>query len=204
VSDDDVIQGGSGRPPLLGWRPPRIPKPGGRPPRIAIVLGAAGLLAGLAAGYAFGTWQAVKPAPARPQATAAAQPVAPIAGSPLGLYGPECSRQIGDELQLGVQVSNDTPTPLVLQEVNALLPLGGLREVSWASGTCGELPGPPPDPGLAPGNSLWFTVTFRVLVNCPAPLPVGFDIGYSQGGRHAVTSMPAFPDLGQVPYSGCR
>jgi hypothetical protein len=203
VSDDDVIERGSGRAPLPGWRPPGMPKLGGRPPRIAIILGAAGLLAGLAAGYAFGNWQARRSAPPRPQATAA-QPVAPMAGSPLGLYGPECSQQIGDELQLGVEVSNDTSRPLMLQQVKALLPVSGLRELSWAWGTCGQLAGPPPDRGLAPGNSAWFTVTFQVLVNCPAPLPVMFDIGYTQDGRHSVTSMPAFPDLGQVPYSGCR
>jgi hypothetical protein len=42
-----------------------------------------------------------------------------------------------------------------------------------------------------------------VLVRCPKPLPVQFTLHYDQQGRLAAIRLPGFPDLGQVPYSGC-
>lgn len=86
-----------------------------------------------------------------------------------------------------------------------MVPTGGLRAISQQWGPCGALPagqfllsGP-----LAPGDSTWFTVTFKVLVKCPGPLPVQFTVGYDVGGQHAVATLPGFPDLSQVPYAGC-
>jgi hypothetical protein len=56
VAGPDILEQGSDRPPIrrrsaVRWR---------RPPTVAIVLGAAGLLVGLAAGYAAGTLQTGK------------------------------------------------------------------------------------------------------------------------------------------------
>ena len=56
---------------------------------------------------------------------------------------------------------------------------------------------------LEPGASTWLTVTFRVQVRCPAPYPVQFSVGYLMQGHAVTASLPGFPDLGQVPYSGC-
>ena len=50
----------------------------------------------------------------------------------------------------------------------------------------------------------WITVTFQVLVSCPHPLPVQFTLDYDQQGRAAAIRLPGFPDLAQVPYTGCR
>jgi hypothetical protein len=209
VTDDDVISRGSSRAPLPGWWPPRVP--GGRLPRIAAILGAAGLLAGLAAGYAVGTWQARKSAPAPVQSGAPAVSIPPVlnGGSPLGFDGSRCSLQVGHDLQLGMKVINDSPSLLTVVRVDALLPEGGLKPLSWAWGPCGELPGAlPSGHGLATGNSMWFTVTFQVLVSCPAPLPVQFDVGFdlrsSEDSRGERAIVAAFPDLSQVPYSGCQ
>jgi hypothetical protein len=177
-----------------------------RPPRIAVALGLAGLLAGLAAGYAAGVWHSGKAAPARSRPAAAAHSVPPFttSGSPLAPLGPECAVQTGHDLQLGVQLTNDSAAPVTVLQVDAVLPAGGLKPVSWAWGPCGELPTAVPDQVLASGDSIWFTMTFQVLVSCPGPLPVQFDIGYSQSSRRTVASVAAFPDLGQVQYSGCQ
>lgn len=173
-----------------------------------MVLGAAGLLAGLAAGYAIGTLHAgnnpAAPARSRDAAQAAASPV--VGDLPLIGDGPQCSAQTGRELQLGMQVTNTLATAVTLRRVDVVLPLGGLRAVSQAWGPCGELPLPGQAPGtvLPAGASTWFTVTFRVLVGCPGPYPVQFRLRYDLGGRPGSVFLAGFSDLGQVPYSGCR
>ena len=193
----DVLEMGSRRGPVLRWRPP------------AAVLGAAGLLAGLVIGYVFGARHAGKP-PSPSRATAS--PTAPsfaAGGYPLSQSVPGCSAQTGDELQLGLEVTNLSTTAVTLRRVTAVLPLGGLKTTSQAWGPCGELPGAGEAPGnllpptLGPGASTWFTVTFKVLVRCPQPLPVQFTLDYDQDGRPAAMPLPGFPDLGQVPYPGC-
>jgi hypothetical protein len=200
-SGDDVLEMGRRRRPVPRWRPPTA----------ALLLGAAGLLVGLAVGYAAGARHAGKPvSPSR----AAASPTAPVfaaGGFPLSQSGPECSAQIGDELQLGLEVTNLSATAVTLRRVRVVLPLGGLRETSQAWGPCGELPAAGEVPGnafpptLGPGAGAWFTVTFQVLVRCPEPLPVQFTLDFDENGKPAgAMPLPSFPDLGQVPYGNCR
>jgi hypothetical protein len=205
VTDDDIIERGSARAPGPGWRLPGMLVPRWRPPRIAVIVGLAGLLAGLAAGYAVGTWHTRKAVPVSSEPSFNPQSVVPIfVSAPLTQPGPECSLQNGHDLQLGVEVSNDSVAPVTILRVAPLVPLGGLKALSLIWGPCGELPGQPPeDQALAPGNSLWFTVSFRVLVACPGPLPVQFAIGYSENGQRGATSVEGFADLSQVHYSGC-
>ena len=123
-----------------------------------------------------------------------------------------CSVQLGHELQLGVEVSNQASSDVTLQNVVASLPLsGGLRPVSWAWGPCGALSSGAGQVAadlsggedLSPGESGWFTVTVRVLVKCPAPYPVQFAVQYESNGRTSFAQVPGFSDLGRVPYSGC-
>jgi hypothetical protein len=196
---DDVLEAGRRPGPARGWRPPPV----------ALVLGAAGLLIGLAVGYAVGVRHAGKPLPP-PRATAApTTPLFAAGGFPLSQSGPECSAHTGHELQLGVEVTNLSATTVTLRRVRVVLPLGGLRATSQAWGPCGELPAAAQVPGsalapaLGPGASAWFTVTFQVLVRCPGPLPVQFILDYDQSGRAAAMPLPSFPDLSQVPYPGC-
>jgi len=208
---DDVLELGGRRRPVPRW----WPGPRWWPPPAALVLGAAVLLAGLAVGYAAGARHATKPAappsPSRAAAPAAA-PAAPFSagGFPLSQSGPQCSVQAGHDLQVGLQITNLSPAPVRLRRVEVVLPLGGLRVTSQAWGPCGELPATGETPGsvlpptLGPGASSWFTVTFQVLVRCPQPLPVQFTLDYDQQARPAVIRLPGFPDLAQVPYSGCR
>ncbi len=202
---DDVVElGGRRRPPPRWWPPPA-----------AVVAGAVALLAGLAAGYAAGARHAPAPAappsPSRTAAPASAAPAAPFSagGFPLSQSGPQCSVQAGRELQVGLQITNLSPAAIQLRRVEVGLPLGGLTVISQTWGPCGELPAGQAPGGILPpvlgrGASTWITVTFQVLVRCPQPLPVQFTFGYDQNGRVAAIRLPGFPDLSQVPYSGCR
>jgi hypothetical protein len=194
----DVLKSGNWRRSAWRWRP--------RP--AAAVAGAVGLVVGLAAGYAAGTMHAgSQPAVVSRSRGTAQAAASPVAGDfPLSQAGPRCSAQTGRELQLGLQVTNTSATAVTLRGVDVVLPLGGLRPVSQAWGPCGELPWLSQAPGtiLPVGASTWFTVTFRVLVGCPLPLPVQFRVRYDLGGRPGSSFLPGFSDLGQVPYAGCR
>ena len=60
------------------------------------------------------------------------------------------------------------------------------------------------DDVVPPGGTAWFSVTFQVLVSCPKPLPVQFSVSYQESGRTGTEQPPGFPDLRQVPYTGCK
>jgi hypothetical protein len=168
-------------------------------------------VAGLAIGYAVGVRHTVEHvAPHLPPRPAA--PAAPFSagGFPLSQSGLECSVQTGRELQVGLEITNLSLATLRLRRIEVVLPLGGLKVTAQAWGPCGQLAaadeasGRVLPPTLGRGASSWFTVTFQVLVRCPQALPVQFALDYDQQGRPAVIQLPGFPDLGQVPYSGCR
>jgi hypothetical protein len=195
---DDVLELGGRRRRVSRWWPPSA----------ALFLAVVALLAGLAAGYAVGVRHAGEHA-APPTPSRAAAPAAPFSagGFPLSQSGPQCSVQNGRELQVGLQITNLSPAAVRLRRVEVVLPLGGLRVTSQAWWPCGKLPptsGSILSPTLRRGASSWFTVTFQVLVRCPQPLPVQFTLDYDQQGRPAAIRLPGFPDLGQIPYSGCR
>ena len=202
---DDVLELGGRRRPASRWWPPSA----------AHAVGAVALLGGLAAGYAIGARHAgdhaAPPSPSPSRASGPGAPAAPFSagGFPLSQSGPQCSMQNGRELQVGLQITNLSQAAARLRRVEVVLPLGGLRVTSQAWGPCGELPPAGQAPGsilpptLGRGASSWFTVTFQVLVRCPQPLPVQFTLDYEQQGRAAAIRLPGFPDLGQVPYTGC-
>jgi hypothetical protein len=212
-ADQDVLEhGGRALPsvrqlPLLRWLPP----PGWRPriPRLAILLVVAGLLAGAVAGYTAGDRDGRAGAPAPVAATAS--PASALGGATLSQSGNECSAQLGNDLQLGVQVTNGSPDPLTLREITVVLPLGGLRAITVDWGPCGQLPAATEDPPqndatdryLPAGGSGWLNVTVAVLATCPGPFPVQFVVKYAQNGRLASVRLPGFADLGNVPYRTC-
>ncbi|MGH3170981.1 MAG: hypothetical protein ACRDN0_34560 [Trebonia sp.] len=224
-SEDVLEQDGGRRFPALG-----IPALSWRPSRGAAILAAIALLAGLAVGFTAGRSQAVRanPVAARGAGTlkrgaeTSAPATSPSATSPSVTVSPAlvqdvgaCSAQAGQDLQLGVQVTNQSGQPVTLNRVKSLLPLGGLKPIAQQWAPCGTLPATSAllgdgllgqvDPGnqLAPGASTWFTFTFRVLRTCPSPLPVQFTIEYEMDGHPGQASLPGFPDLSEVPYTGC-
>jgi hypothetical protein len=215
---DVVEQGGRRLFPSLNWRPP------GRPPRGAAILLAVGLIIGLAAGYAAGYHQAPRNASASPTASVSPAPPVPPPAPQLVIKGTAiqgtgsvftdglaltqdtgmCSVQSGRELQLGVQVTNTSTEPIVLSRIRTVFPLSGLKVVSQQWAPCGAIGAVQGPVALEPGDSTWFSVTVQVLVACPAPLPVQFTVNYTYAGEAAIVTLPGFPDLGQVPYTGCR
>ena len=259
--EDDVVEQGGAPLRLPGWaRHPRwLRALGGRPSRGAAILAVAGLIVGLAAGYALGyrhLGQAVRPsrstsslvtaAGAVPSAVAGfaapvyppAPPGGPAYSSNLGVVelsglaqtGGACSVQRGRDLQVGVEVINLSGTAVTLGQVRPILPLSGLRPVSQQWAPCGALSpswqaadggmivyvksstgvvevGSATPAGAAvlpPNGTAWLSVTFRVLKACPGPLPVQFSVSYQENGRTDTAQLPGFPDLWQVPYTGCK
>ena len=192
------------------WAAGEGPSPGGGRRRPLSSSGQWRCWPAVAVGYAGGARHAGEHA-APPSPSRAAAPAAPFSagGFPLSQSGPQCSVQTGSELQVGLQITNLSRAAVRLRRVAVVLPLGGLRVISQAWGPCGELPASREAPGsilpptLRRGDSSWFTVTFQVLVRCPQPLPVQFTLDYDQQSRLAAIRLPGFPDLGQVPYSGC-
>jgi hypothetical protein len=209
TSGDDILDQGSRRFRLPGWRPSRG----------AEVLAVAALVAGLAAGYAAGNSRAGSGAATpRPTVTVTASPPGAIAAAPSGSFPfsdssalvqdvGSCAVQTGHELQLGIQFTNDSADPVTLMTARAVLPMGGFSEVALQWGTCGALGGGPSQGAglimLLPGESTWLSATLKVKVGCPAPLPVQFRVGYRVHGHTDTASLPGFSDLGQVPYTGC-
>jgi hypothetical protein len=215
---DVVEQGGRRFFPSLNWRPPW------RPPRGAAILLAVGLVIGLAAGYAAGYHQAPRNASASPTASASPGPPVPAPAPQIVIKGTAiqgtgtvftdglaltqdtgtCSVQSGRKLQLGVQVTNTSGEPIGLGRIRTVFPLSGLKVVSQQWAPCGAIGAVQGPVILGPGDSTWLSVTVQVLVACPAPLPVQFTVGYTYAGEAATVNQPGFPDLGQVPYTGCR
>ena len=195
--------------------------PGWRPSRGAAVLAAVTLVAGLGAGYAAGrsTSGGARPAPRASNATTTLAPSTPAQVRPpassLADVGPavgqlieSCSTQTGTRLQLGIEVSNTSSAAVTLTGVTPVFPggPGGLHETSWQWGSCGDITSGvrPSAVSLSPGETTWLSVILKVLVRCPAAYPVQFDVKYvTHGGVHVTASLPGFPDLGQVQYSGC-
>jgi hypothetical protein len=202
----DVVEQGGGRLPSPNWWPMNWRPFNWRSPRGAAILLAVGLVAGLAVGYAAGDRHASRSAsPPRPAPAASASPALSLAASSPALIQAigTCAVQNGRELQLGVQVTNQSTANVTLSLVRPVLPLGGLKWISQQWAPCSTLPTGQDPAVLTPGASTWFSVTFEVLVRCPGPLPVEFTVDYLLNGRSAATSLPGFPDLGQVPYTGC-
>jgi hypothetical protein len=165
------------------------------------------LVVGAISGYLFGTHRA-----GGKTATIAPVAVAPTTrllvsggGQPPTGTGNLCSVQLGDRLQLGIEVVNLSVEGATLLRADADLPMGGLRVTAIAWGSCGQLlaiDGASPYP-LPAGTTVWLRMTFDVLTPCPGPLPVLFKLTYAQAGKVAVSDLGGFDDLGGIPYTGC-
>lgn len=213
----DVVEQGGGR---------RFPSLNRRPPRYAALLLAVGVVIGFGAGYLAGHRQAPRSAsPPQPTVNVPAPPPSIFAANPVivpvspglvpasqGLVpgGPvvaqtssTCFAPAGRDLQLGVQVTNLGPAGVSLGQIQAVLPLGGLRMISQQWAPCGAAPARHDSVVLAPGDSAWFSVTFDVLERCPGALPVQFTVASAWRGLHQIIRLPGFADLSHVRYPGC-
>jgi hypothetical protein len=187
-------------PPATGWR--------------VIAAAVAMLVVGLAAGYLVGSQRS------RHAAAAPARSATPIADSsyhpppvePVSVVR-QCAIQSGKSLQLGAEMTNESDQPLSVNAVIIVLPGTGLSVRRGGWGTCAEVRTPggsmrddvPPGPMvIPPGGSSWYTAEVNVLVTCPAGSPVEFLLRYDVGGQATSSVVRAFPDLGNISYSGCR
>ena len=123
----DILEQGRDRPPTR-WRPMVRWR---RPPAVAIILGAAGLLGGLAAGYAAGTLHAEKATAPSAQSRATASPTRAspvlIGGTPGQFQLIHCSAS-GTTCtfrRLGTPVTNLTTTAANGTVIVILPPAGG-------------------------------------------------------------------------------
>jgi hypothetical protein len=196
----------------------RLPSPGWRPSRGASVLAAVTLAIGLAAGYAVGHGQGrgTVAVPGKPAAPAGQAPggLASVAPPPPIGFGPAltedpgtCSVQAGHDLELGIAVTNQSEQTVLVESVKPVLPLTGLLKVlSWGWNPCGyDGDGIVPDSGiiLGPGETTWVTAVVQPLVACPAPAPLQFQFTYTVNSQKSTSTLPGFPDLSAVHYSGC-
>jgi hypothetical protein len=198
---DDLVELG-GHLTLWPWRGMR-----GR----AMGLAAAALAAGLVIGFGTGRLTAphkpaVTPKPAITAISAPSGTDLPQIGSGIVFTGNRCAVQHGRKLQLGIEVANESGHTVSVLRIGSVIPGHGLRQLSSETATCGSVPVPGGKPvtSIEPGSTAWLTATFAVLVRCPAPQPVLFVVGFgSQVSRYS-DYYQGFPDLGSVPYTGCR
>ena len=161
--EDDIVEHDGGPLRAPGWarRPGWLPVPGWRPSRGAAILGVAGLIVGLAAGYGFGHGRLVPGRPAVGGDGRSCRSFGHTCPSRAATVGPgrelrglrprpghrrvrrdrqsdqtagACSVQHGRGFQLGVEVINLSGTTVTLGQVRPVLPMRGLRAVSqqWA------------------------------------------------------------------------
>jgi hypothetical protein len=193
VPEDIVAQGSE--------RGPRFTIPGWWPSRAAAILAVVTLLAGLAAGYAIGNQQGgrARPAGRAPTTRPASPALTELPGT--------CSTQIGNDLELGIPVTNMSAETVLLRSAEPIAdPPGLLRVLSWRWGPCGfDADGIILNTvALGPGETTWLTATVRPLVACPTASPLQFRVTYSVRRRKSEVRLPGFADLGTVRYSGCQ
>jgi hypothetical protein len=183
-------------------------------------LAAVTLLAGLAVGYAIGDQQGGRAGTAARAATAgstgpqSAASSADQAPGGIPLYGPAlteepgtCSTQVGNDLELGIPVTNMSQDTVLLHSAKPVPDVDGLLKVlSWHWAPCGfDADGIIPDTvALGPGETTWLTATVKPLVACPSASPLQFRVTYSVNRQESSFTLPGFSDLTGVRYSGCK
>lgn len=199
--EGDIIQ--------FGGLPVRWPFPAIRvtASRTSVAIALSMLAAGLVIGFFAGGLTAHQPARKHRSHMMVATPsiIQQFATTALGLTGARCGVQVGNDLQVGVEIMNETPSSIGLDRITTIFPLGGLRTISVRVGRCGAHArnGTVPSASLAPDATEWIVATIAVRVPCPQPLPVWFKIDYTSAGQIGNSVLDGFPDLGSVSYRRC-
>ncbi|MFC6080132.1 hypothetical protein [Sphaerisporangium aureirubrum] len=154
------------------------------------------------AGYLVGSRHAAATAtPGTPSSS-----LTPAVTEPIAWTSKRCSVQLKDRLQLGIEIVNQSTTDVTLRQARPVLPLHGLNATTTTWGGCGQLSptAAGADYPLPAGATTWLTITFDVLVPCPAPIPVMFTVNYTQSSHSGTADLPGFSDLGDVPYTSAK
>ncbi|HEY2272664.1 MAG TPA: hypothetical protein VGH30_07805 [Jatrophihabitantaceae bacterium] len=168
---------------------------------IAIALGL-GLLIGRASVKTDDSGNAPQPSPGATRSSS----IVPIGPHSLSETGALCAQQVGKhQLELAVEVRNNSSGPVIFKHMSVQLPNGGFKVLDRSTGTCGELQPPKlEDFGLAPQGTIWLNVLLRTTVGCPATYPVHFTMFVQdQTGQKQKIDVAGFKDLNNVPWSGC-
>ena len=170
---------------------------------VAIASLAAGLIIGFLSGHL--SARTGHPVAKPPAKVRAALPLLALP-APIADTGGRCAMQVGKHLELGIEIVNQSQSAVGIGRIPPVFDLGGFHPIATGLGTCGALPGAGQSqpPVLYPGATEWITTTVAVLVHCPQALPVGFKVRFAQAGKTSVAVFNAFPDLGQIPYRGCK
>ena len=122
--------------------------------------------------------------------------------------GARCSLQNGHQLQLGDEVSNglEVRSPWSVCEFPTAPVMNSDRSAAYEAPVARypALTMTSPVTASLSGASVWLTVTVDVLTGCPTPLHLTILLDYSQNGHTATARLADFPDLGDVPYTGCH
>ena len=125
-----------------------------------------------------------------------------------------CSAQVGQDYELGIQVTNTSQQPVVLQTVKPVPGVPGMISVlSWQWNPCGyNAAGSALAMSgttrvwlmLQPGESVWLTATVKPLVACPTRAPLQFNVTYTVNSQTSTPTLAGFSDLSTVPFAGCK
>jgi hypothetical protein len=207
TDDSELIQFG-GLPARLPFGQIDLPRMPQLPPdmRVRATTALATLAAGLLIGFFGGRLTAHQAVPRPKSILPVSTPIVVPLGDAITMTGERCAVQVGSNLQLGLEIRNNTGRTIMLEAIRAMFPLGGLRAISSGVGTCGALPVEqlPPATLLWPSETEWVNITVAVRAGCPGALPVWFKVGYASAGKTRTATLAGFPDLGPVPYQHCR
>jgi hypothetical protein len=189
-----------------GYRSRWLPKLGHRVRASTVEVAVASLAAGLIIGFMSGHLSAHTSRPVARPAIKVRVMMPLLSVTPIVDIGGRCAMQVGKHLELGIEIGNQSSTAVGIGRITPVFELGGFRPIATGPGTCGALAGAEPfyPPLLFPGDTEWITTTVVALEHCPQALPVGFKVRFAQAGKTSSTVFNAFPDLGQIPYRGCK
>ena len=118
----------------------------------------------------------------------------------VSVTGRQCAAQVGHELQLGVEITNDTKHAVSLTAIDVDVPLPGLSLRAKQFATCGAIGGNTGPQPLAPGNSTWISATFDNHLPCRvSSSEIIFTADYDDGR----TATSGFSNLPDIAFAGC-
>jgi hypothetical protein len=128
--------------------------------------------------------------------------------STVSVTGRQCAVEFGHQLQLGIEITNDTRHTVSLKTigVDVILPVQGLSVRAKQFGTCGLVGGNTGPQPLAPGNSTWISATFDNHQPCPVSsssniftASIIYTVHYDDG----LIATGGFSNLPDIAFPAC-
>jgi len=126
--------------------------------------------------------------------------------STVSVTGRQCAVEDGHQLQVGIEITNDTRHTVSLTAIDVDVPIPGLSVRAKQFGTCGVVAGNTGPQPLAPGNSTWISATFDNHLPCQVPASsniytasIIFTVHYDDG----LTATGGFSYLPDIAFPAC-